>query len=77
MYLSTYHVKQLNSLKVRSILHEYVSEFTSEYRSTLSLQILLLLSEKWQKVYGGSTSPHGVESINVVSFIKLKVARHF
>jgi len=50
-------VKQPNSAKVRSILHEYASEFTSTPKGELFCKFCdCFQSEKWQKVYGGSKS---------------------
>jgi len=62
-------VKQPNSAKVRSILHEYASEFTSTPKGELFCKSCdCLENERWQKVYGGSTSPQCKASMRLVSW---------
>jgi len=60
--------KRPNSAKVRSMLHEYASEFTSTPKGEIFCKFCgYLESEKWQKVYGGSTSPQCKASTKFVS----------
>jgi len=62
-------VKQPNSAKVRSMLHEYASEFTSTTKGDIFCKFCgCLESEKWQKVYGGSTSLQCKASMRFVAW---------
>jgi len=65
-------VKQRKSLKIRSIMHEYASEFTSTPKGELVWKFA------WWKVTKGLWWKHtaAVQSINEFRFMKMKVARH-
>jgi len=68
-------VKQPNSSKVRSILHEYASEFTSTPKGELFSKFYDCLVKSDKRLWWKHIAT--AQSINEVRFMKLKVARHF
>jgi len=62
-------VQQQKSAKVQSMLHEHAYEFTSTPKGEIFCKWCdCLKSVKWQKVYGGSTSPQSKASKRFISW---------